>query len=78
MSDLNRFCMICGAREGEHAGYDNRCPHPNRDIPGQPMYLNTKFEPYVPKGRTQFPPAHFGRRARYAAEPESDMERDRR
>jgi len=30
------------------------------------------------KGRKHFPPAHFGQRSKYAAEPEPDTERDRR
>ena len=78
MIELTQYCMICGELEGDHSGFDDRCPHPRRFELGQPLYMSTKFTPQFLKGRKQFPPAHFGQRSKYAAEPEHDLERDRR
>lgn len=41
--DLTRRCKHCGASEGEHSGFGDKCPNPDNS-PLQRLYLKTKFE----------------------------------
>jgi len=47
---LDRICAVCGERFGDHKGYGNNCPNPNKEADDN-FYLETVFT--LPAPRTE-------------------------
>jgi hypothetical protein len=78
--DVNGPCTCEG-----YIDSDDACAYCKDVYAAQNAKLTERFVCYICarktrplKGRKQFPPSNFRQRARLAAEPEDDMERDRR